>query len=240
MAKLFTCILFMTLLLGGCASPPRQELQAARLAVARAYASEAPLLAPLPYQAAERALREGEHRYRLRDYCEARQVLPRAESLARHASLKAGEEKSRIAEKEQQRIAKEEQRREEVRKAEERLRLQEEHARRSQSSQTPPPSKPKPAPAPLPPPTRYTVGEGETLWTIAGQGKVYSDALLWPLLYKANRDQIKDPRQIYPGQILNIPRDFTGEEEQEARAMARESDIFPVETLLPNPSPKPY
>jgi hypothetical protein len=52
--------------------------------------------------------------------------------------------------------------------------------------------------------------------------------MLWPLLYQANRDQIKDPRQIFPGQTLSVRRDMTEKELEEARQKARESDIFPV------------
>jgi nucleoid-associated protein YgaU len=72
----------------------------------------------------------------------------------------------------------------------------------------------------------YTIVEGESLFTIAGKKKVYGDALLWPLIYKANRDQIKDPQQIYPGQRLTIPRDVSELEMEEARNTARESTIF--------------
>lgn len=74
--------------------------------------------------------------------------------------------------------------------------------------------------------TSYTVTEGENLFAIAGSRKVYGDALLWPLIYKANRDQIKDPQQIYPGQRLSIPREVSEQEKEEARNTARESKIF--------------
>lgn len=73
----------------------------------------------------------------------------------------------------------------------------------------------------------YTVTEGENLFAIASRKKVYGDALLWPLIYKANRDQIKDPQQIYPGQRLTIPRGVSEEEREQARSTARESTIFP-------------
>lgn len=72
----------------------------------------------------------------------------------------------------------------------------------------------------------YTIMAGESLFTIAGKKKVYGDALLWPLIYKANRDQIKDPQQIYPGQRLTIPRDVSEQEMEAARNTARESTIF--------------
>ncbi len=76
------------------------------------------------------------------------------------------------------------------------------------------------------PSSNYRVRSGENLFAIAARRKVYGDALLWPLIYKANRDQIKDPQQIYPGQILTIPRDVSEEEKEEARTTARESKIF--------------
>ena len=76
------------------------------------------------------------------------------------------------------------------------------------------------------PSSNYRVRRGENLFAIAARRKVYGDALLWPLIYKANRDQIKDPQQIYPGQVLSIPRDVTDEEKEAARVTARESKIF--------------
>jgi nucleoid-associated protein YgaU len=75
-------------------------------------------------------------------------------------------------------------------------------------------------------PTSYTVTEGENLFAIASRKKIYGDPLLWPLIYKANRDQIKNPQQIYPGQRLTIPRGVTDLEMEEARNTARESTIF--------------
>ena len=49
----------------------------------------------------------------------------------------------------------------------------------------------------------YEVREGDTLWSIAEE--VLGDPSLWPALYRANRDRIKDPRQVYPGQRLSVP-----------------------------------
>ena len=51
----------------------------------------------------------------------------------------------------------------------------------------------------------HIVEPGETLWSIAAQPDVYADPYLWPLIYKANRDQIQDPSRIYPTQRLLIP-----------------------------------
>lgn len=49
----------------------------------------------------------------------------------------------------------------------------------------------------------HVVEPGESLWQIAGvmTGNPYR----WPELYRANRDQIKDPTRLYPGQRLAVP-----------------------------------
>ncbi|PLX93100.1 MAG: hypothetical protein C0621_08395 [Desulfuromonas sp.] len=100
------------------------------------------------------------------------------------------------------------------------------------------PSSPSSVEPPPPPPlTLYHVREGETLQSIASQQKVYGDSLLWPLLYKANRDQIKDPSHIYPGQELMIPRDLSDSDLSEAKETARSSTTFPLERATEPPSP---
>ncbi|OHD63740.1 MAG: hypothetical protein A2176_14480 [Spirochaetes bacterium RBG_13_51_14] len=49
----------------------------------------------------------------------------------------------------------------------------------------------------------YNRKKRDCLWRIAG--KVYRNARLWPLIYTANKDQIKDPDLIFPGQRFVIP-----------------------------------
>ena len=68
--------------------------------------------------------------------------------------------------------------------------------------------------------TSYTVRRGETLPQIAARPELYNDMALWPLIYRANRDQIRDPYQLWPGQKLKIPRNFSREEALEARRQA--------------------
>lgn len=52
----------------------------------------------------------------------------------------------------------------------------------------------------------YLVVSGDNLWSIAGQDSVYGNPYQWPLIYKANADQIKDADLIFPGQYFNIPK----------------------------------
>jgi hypothetical protein len=68
----------------------------------------------------------------------------------------------------------------------------------------------------------YTVRRGESLPLIAAQPEVYGDRNLWPLIYRANRDQISDPRHIWPGQVLRIPRNNSRDEIGEARRYAQD------------------
>ena len=60
------------------------------------------------------------------------------------------------------------------------------------------------APAPEPTTMNYEVVKGDNLWNISGKPDVYADPYQWPLIYKANSDQIKDADLIYPGQVFTI------------------------------------
>jgi nucleoid-associated protein YgaU len=55
-------------------------------------------------------------------------------------------------------------------------------------------------------PTAYVVRQGDSLWWIAKYRDIYNDPYLWPVLYNANRNVIKDPDRITPGMKLQIPR----------------------------------
>jgi len=68
---------------------------------------------------------------------------------------------------------------------------------------------------------QHVVKKGECLWWISEYEDVYNDPFMWPLIYNANKDQIKDPNLIYPGQEFSIPRTgFTEEEINESRKSA--------------------
>ena len=49
----------------------------------------------------------------------------------------------------------------------------------------------------------YTVVSGDTLSKIAR--RYYGNTSQWPRIFEANRDVLKDPDRIYPGQVLRIP-----------------------------------
>ena len=49
----------------------------------------------------------------------------------------------------------------------------------------------------------YTVKSGDTLSKIAKE--LLGDANAYPEIFQANRDQLKDPNHIEPGQVLKIP-----------------------------------
>lgn len=49
-----------------------------------------------------------------------------------------------------------------------------------------------------------TVEEGYTLWAIAE--RAYGDPKLYVRVFEANRDQIRDPDRIYPGQVVTLPK----------------------------------
>jgi nucleoid-associated protein YgaU len=56
-------------------------------------------------------------------------------------------------------------------------------------------------------PYSWKVYKGESLWRIASYPEVYGSGAKWPMIYRANEDQIKDPDLIFPNQIIEIPRD---------------------------------
>jgi nucleoid-associated protein YgaU len=58
----------------------------------------------------------------------------------------------------------------------------------------------------------YSVVRGDNLWSISGKDEVYADPYQWPLIYKTNRDKIKDADLIYPGQVLDVDQNASASE----------------------------
>lgn len=245
MNRFFIPALLLLLFCHGCASPPHRELEAARAALSEAYAGGAAELAPARYRTAREVLENSEAFMADGQYRRARETLPYAETLARQATEASHEEQKRraaealIAQTRLQGLK--ERLREEAKPqpspmiidpkpSRTGLASRKAQAREIAKGNIPPASDtidetiPK---APLP--STYTVTDGETLWIIAAKKEIYQDPLLWPLLYRANRDQIKDPRRVYGGQTLSVPRNQSESDLAEARASARESDAFPID-----------
>ena len=55
----------------------------------------------------------------------------------------------------------------------------------------------------IPPIRSVTVQKGDTLWAISRER--FGDGILYVKLFEANKDSIRDPDLIYPGQIFTIP-----------------------------------
>jgi nucleoid-associated protein YgaU len=62
---------------------------------------------------------------------------------------------------------------------------------------------PRPAPDTSPAPRDYTIKSGDSLSKIAKE--FYGNAGDWQKIFQANKDKIKDPNMIYPGQKIIIP-----------------------------------
>jgi nucleoid-associated protein YgaU len=58
---------------------------------------------------------------------------------------------------------------------------------------------------PFEPPTgRYTVTAGNSLWVIAR--RAYGNGQQYTVIFGANREHIRDPNLIYPGQVITLPK----------------------------------
>jgi nucleoid-associated protein YgaU len=180
---------------------------------------EAQTLFPREYRSLLETFEHGEALYHVREDDKGADVyyqlaFQKAEMLQAEVAC----ERKRIAVEKQQRVAElaakaeEEQLMRAAAEAEIRLRSQQLAAAAEASKSV---RKNKETPPVLP--TSYTVRRGETLPQISARAEIYNDSSLWPIIYRANRDQIRDPKRLWPGQIFIIPRNFSRDEAVGAR-----------------------
>ncbi|MFO7813590.1 MAG: DUF4398 domain-containing protein [Pelovirga sp.] len=230
------------MVLAGCAKPPLAELETARYLVRHAAEVGAANWSPGEYQLARSALDRAEEQMDKQQYRAAARTISLAQRYAEEARSESEQALARQAELERQRAEKarlqEEQRLRELAEQEEALRQRELEQRRQEETRQAAARAARAASAVKPPPPppslpvepvrveRYEVRAGQNLADIADLPEVYGDRLLWPLIYRANRDQIKTPQEIAPGQMLDIPRDKNAEELEAARKEARKLNLF--------------
>lgn len=74
----------------------------------------------------------------------------------------------------------------------------------------------------------YTVVKGDHLWGIARKKEHYGNGFAWPVIYRANRDQIKNPDLIFPKQVFKVPQ-LTEEEKDKYERLRRNYKPAPVQ-----------
>jgi nucleoid-associated protein YgaU len=83
-------------------------------------------------------------------------------------------------------------------------------------------------------PLSYTVQKGDCLWKISAMEKIYGNPFLWPLIWDANRDLIKDhPDLIYPEWTFKINRNYTDDDAKKAEKTARHHHWEPAAPAAP-------
>jgi nucleoid-associated protein YgaU len=90
------------------------------------------------------------------------------------------------------------------------------------------------------PGVKYVVKKGDSLWAISSMGKIYQDPFEWPLLFKANRDQVADPDIIEVGQELDVNEGLTQEEKEDAVQKAKDTPPYRPHTAPRKSLPLKY
>jgi LysM repeat protein len=232
LSRVFICAILSALLLAGCATPVPLWQNDAHLLFDKVRLEGAQDILPIEYRSIEDLLLKADQLVANGDVESADTIFRFALAKGKLLEENVNAERIRRQEAEQQRIEAEkqekerqlaileEQRRLEIAKAEAeaeaRLKAEAEAKKAKEKAKS---VREKPLPS------QYTVKRGETLPMIAAQQDIYNDANLWPLIYRSNRDQIGDPRHIWPGQVLRIPRNVSRDDYAEARRYSQERPL---------------
>ncbi|MDE2599623.1 MAG: LysM peptidoglycan-binding domain-containing protein [Rhodocyclaceae bacterium] len=86
-------------------------------------------------------------------------------------------------------------------------------------------------------PERYTVVRGDTLWDISA--KYLKTPWRWPELWRMNKEDIKNPHWIYPGQVLVLEYDADGRPRLRIEGGGTSRDIKVEPKVYTEPTKRP-
>ena len=86
-------------------------------------------------------------------------------------------------------------------------------------------------------PDRHIVVPGDTLWGISG--KFLKEPWRWPEVWGMNRDQIKNPHRIFPGDVIVLDRDADGNPRLSRQNAKLQPQIYAeqIQQAIPSISP---
>jgi hypothetical protein len=86
-------------------------------------------------------------------------------------------------------------------------------------------------------PGRHIVVPGDTLWGIAG--KFLKEPWRWPEVWNMNREQVKNPHRIFPGDVIVLDRDANGNPRLSLQNAKLQPQIYTEHISLAIPSIPP-